>query len=91
MNKFITNTIILTAAESGQVVFRDINTIGYNFINTGNCPVMINNYLLQPSSSFKTFEPNMIDFTSYRINFQQFSACATLNAELTIILYNKAL
>ena len=91
MNRFITNVIILSAAESGQIIFRDINTLGYIFINTGNCPVMINNYLLQPSGSLKTFEPNMQDLTAYRINFNQFSACATINAELTAIIYNKVL
>lgn len=85
--KFTTNTIIYAATDSGTIVFRDDKTLGYQFINTGNCAVWINNFLLFPDCVFKTMETGMIDATSYRINFVQFNACATDNAELTVILY----
>lgn len=89
MTKFTIDTKIMNSATSGQVVFRDSNTLGYLFINTGNSPVLINNYSLLPSASLKTFEPNMIDATSYRINFNQYTACASIYAELTVLIYNK--
>lgn len=85
--KFTVNTILYGAADSGSVVFRDADTLGYQFINTGNCAVWINNFLLLPDTVWKSFEAGMIDTTSYRINFQQFNSCATDNAELTVILY----
>lgn len=85
--KFTIATITYLAKDSGTVVFRDERTIGYQFINTGNCAVWLNNFLLQPNSVLKTVESQMIDKTSYRMNFVQFSSCATDNAELTVLLY----
>ena len=85
--KFTTNTIIYSASDSGTIVFRDEKTLGYQFINTGNAAVWLNNLLLFPNTVFKTFEVGSIDTTTYRMNFVQFSSCATENAELTVILY----
>lgn len=87
MKKFSITTIIYQATDSGTIVFRDAKTIGYQFINTGNCAVWLNNFLLQPNAVLKTVESQMIDATSYRMNFIQFDSCATANAELTVLLY----
>lgn len=87
--EFAINTVLYSAKDSGTVVFRDEKTIGYQFINSGNCPVWLNNYLLYPGDCWKTLEPGMIDKTSYRMNFVQFDSCATTNAELTALIYVK--
>lgn len=90
MISFEISTIIYSSKDNGMVIFRDDNTLGYIITNTGNCPIFINNYLLQPNSWLKTFEPGYKDVTAYRMNMQnQFSSCATNNAELTILIYSK--
>ena len=76
------------AKDTGTVVFRDKSTIGYIFINTGNCVCTLNNFPLQPNAVLKTYEPDAIDTTQWRINFSQFSACATTSAELTVLIYS---
>jgi hypothetical protein len=94
MTSFKLDTIIYSTKDSGKAVFRDDNTLGYMFINTGNSPVLLNNYLLLPNSSLKTFEPTCIDKTVYRIIFNNNNfinpTCSPDMAELTVILYNKA-
>lgn len=90
MTRFKTDTVIYSKKDSGTAVFRDANTLGYIFINTGNCSVWLNNYLLQPNSSLKTFEPNCCDCTVYRMNFNTFNQCSIDNSELTVLIYNKA-
>ena len=89
MIKFELSTIVYSIKDNGMVIFRDENTIGYIITNTGNCPIFINNYLLQPNSWIKTFEPGYIDTTAYRMNMQPFNSCSTDNAELTILIYSK--
>jgi hypothetical protein len=89
MINFEISTITYGAKDNGLVIYRDEKTIGYVIANTGNCPIYINNYLLQPNSWIKTFEPGYIDKTQWRMNMQTFDACATNNAELTILIYSK--
>lgn len=90
MTYFKLDTVIYSKKDSGTAVFRDDSTLGYIFVNTGNCSVWLNNYLLQPNSSLKTYEPMGCDKTVYRMNFNTFNACSTDNSELTVIIYNKA-
>jgi hypothetical protein len=90
--KIVIDSILYTNQQNGEYVFRDINTIGYCFINEGNCAVSINNYVLQPNSSFKTFETGYIDETRWQINFNivnpVYSSCAESNARLVVLIYN---
>jgi hypothetical protein len=95
MTPFKIATLIYGFENSGNVVFRDQKTLGYCFINTGNCPVYINNLLLPPSGVFKTFEYSCVDMTSYRMNFKTEAAnvqldCTKNNSELTVLIYEKA-
>lgn len=90
MQKFKIDTVIYGAKDTGTAVFRDEKTLGYCFINTGNCPVLLNNFLINPNTSYKTYEPNCIDLTTYRMVFNPFNACSTDNAELTVVIYNNA-
>jgi hypothetical protein len=90
MINFDISTIVYVSKDNGQIIFRDENTLGYIITNTGNCPIFVNNFLLQPNSWLKTFEPGYKDLTSYRINMQNtIDVCATNNAELTILIYSK--
>ena len=88
MIKFKISTSQYYSKDNGTVVYRDAQTIGYCFINTGNCVVQLNNFTLQPNSVFKTFEPNCVDLTQWRILFNPYSPCTTTNAELTVLIYN---
>jgi hypothetical protein len=88
MVKFKTDTIIYGVKDSGTAVFRDERTLGYLFINTGNCPVLLNNFILLPNSSLKTYEPNSCDCTVYRMNFKDFNTCTADYSELTVLIYN---
>jgi hypothetical protein len=88
MIDFETSTVIYTAKDSGNAVFRNEKTLGFLFMNTGNCPVKVNNMTLPPSGFFKSFEIGGRDLTNYRILFDQFSSCATNNAELTVLIYS---
>jgi hypothetical protein len=88
MTKFKISTSTYYLKDNGTVVYRDAKTIGYCFINTGNCVVQLNNFVLQPNSVFKTYEPNCVDLTQWRILFNSFSTCSQLNAELTVLIYN---
>jgi hypothetical protein len=74
-------------------IFRNESTIGYCFINSGNTPITINNFVLLPNTTWKTFEPMCEDLTVYRASFNQsnnlYSSCGTNNSNLTAIIYSK--
>jgi hypothetical protein len=88
MNKFVIDSVEYSATNTAEYVFRDESTLGYTFINTGNCSVNINNYVLLPNSSLKTFEYNMVDITRYQMIFNTFDACSTTNARLVVLIYS---
>jgi hypothetical protein len=88
MNKFVIDSVEYNSTNTSDYVFRDESTLGYCFINTGNCSVNINNYVLLPNSSLKTFEYNMIDMTRYQMIFNTFDACSTTNARLVVLIYS---
>jgi hypothetical protein len=88
MIKFKLDTVIYGSAKTGTAVFRDDKTLGYCFINTGNCSIQLNNFLLQPNTTYKTFETGCKDNTTYRMVFNTFDACSAGNAELTVVIYN---
>lgn len=87
--------VILYGVEPGNSikVFRNEDTIGYCFINSGNSAVDINNMVLLPGSVWKTLEPGYTDQTIYRLKFNQSnlfdSACPTAYSTLTCIIYSK--
>ena len=87
--KFVIDSIQYTGAQNNQDVFRDENTIGYTFINAGNCNVTLNNYTLTPNSTLKTYEFGMVDITSWRVLFNTFDACSTSNSLLVVLIYSK--
>lgn len=64
---FATDTIFYTI-NSG--VFRDKDTIGYEFTNLGNSLLYINNRLVSPNDTFLTFRALMKDMTLYRVEFR---------------------
>lgn len=72
---------------------RTADTVGYCFLNTGNTPVQINNFVLLPNTSWKTFEAGIEDMTIYRARFTQsnnlYTSCGTDNSSLTVIIYSK--
>ena len=91
--KFKTDVIIYGIEPGNSIkIFRNDETLGYCFINTGNTALDINNFKLLPGAVFKTFEPNCKDLTFYRVKFNQnngFDAsCATNNSVLTCIIYS---
>jgi hypothetical protein len=88
MNKFVVDSVEYNSTNTSDYVYRDESTLGYCFINTGNCSVNINNYVLLPNSSLKTFEYNMIDMTRYQMIFNTFDACSTTNARLVVLIYS---
>ena len=88
MIKIKLDTITYGINDTGTAAFRDEKTLGYCFINTGNCSVLLNNFLLQPNTSYKTFETGCKDNTTYRMRFNTFDACSTVNAQLTVVIYN---
>lgn len=89
--KYVIDTIVYNATKNGTHVYRDEKTIGYIFINTGNCAVQLNNFLLQPNSTFKTFESGYEDMTRWQMIFKTFDACSTTNSNLTVLIYSKEL
>lgn len=86
---FVLDSMQYSPNENGQSVFRDPDTIGYLFINEGNCNVAINNYVLKPNSTLKTFEVGMIDTTKWVIQFNTFDACSITNGLLVVLIYSK--
>jgi hypothetical protein len=86
---FVIDSVEYTTTQTTEDVYRDDSTIGYCFINTGNCPITLNNYVLLPNSSFKTFEYGMVDITRWKMLFQPFDACSTTNARLVVLIYSK--
>jgi hypothetical protein len=92
--KFVIDSLLYTNQQNGEYVFRDESTIGYCFINEGNCPVSINNYLLQPNSVLKTFEVGYEDQTKWQMNFKPTTyavetSCQANNARLIVLIYCK--
>ena len=92
MNVTIDCVIYGLTPDTTTRIFRNENTIGYIFVNTGNTPVQLNNYVLQPQAVYKTFENNLLDKTEWKIQFLKtnavYSSCASVNAELTALIYN---
>lgn len=86
--KFVIDSIQYSATESSQLVYRDESTIGYTFINMGNCDVVLNNYVLRPNSTLKTFETGCIDMTKWQMIFNTFDACSTTNSLLVVLIYS---
>ena len=74
---------------------RTADTVGYCFLNTGNTPVQINNFVLLPNTSWKTFEAGIEDTTIYRVRFDKsnffYPTCANDMNSLTVIIYSKVL
>jgi hypothetical protein len=64
---FATDTVYY---DMNSGVFRDSRTIGYEFTNTGNSLLYINNRLVSPGETFLTFRALMIDLTLYRVEFR---------------------
>lgn len=94
MQKFTLDCIIYGINENNNSIFRDENTIGYLFENSGNCPLQINNIKLNSGDVFKTFEPLCEDKTKYKVVFltngQGLQTCVNNFAQLTTIIYSKA-
>ena len=88
MNNFVIDSVEYSSTNTSEYVFRDESTLGYCFINTGNCSVSINNYVLLPNSTLKTFEYNMKDITRYQMLFNTFDACSTTNSRLVVLIYS---
>ena len=87
--KFVIDSVEYSSTQTTEDVFRDENTIGYCFINTGNCNVTINNYTLLPNASLKTYEFGMVDETRWKMKFDTFDACSTTNSRLVVLIYSK--
>jgi hypothetical protein len=85
--KFAISTILYTGKDNGQYVWSNDRVLGYCFINTGNCAIQLNKFILQPGGVLKTLETGMVDTTRWQILFDTFSACSTTNAELTALIY----
>ena len=95
MLKFTIDTLIFGFESNNNSVYRDDKTLGYIFSNTGNCPVQLNNIILNAGDTFKTFEPLCQDMTKYKVLFSQRNqdttdACIIESAQLTIIIYSNA-
>lgn len=68
------------------------DALGYEFINSGNCTVFINELKLPPGASWKSFQFGAIDATPYRFRFvpnPNLTACSSQNAALTVITFIK--
>jgi hypothetical protein len=87
MVNFQISSEVMGADKSGAVVFRNANTIGYLFINTGNTIVYLNNIALSPNGFLKTYEPGAADMTQWRVNFQAPFQVGT--PQLTVLIYSK--
>ena len=88
--------------NSSVTIFRNEDTVGYIFLNSGNkkfagvdtpTPITINNLVLLPNTSWKTFEAGIEDLTIYRATFNQsnnlYTSCGTNNSNLSVIIYSK--
>jgi hypothetical protein len=87
--QFTISTITYKFPANGQYVFRNERTIGYMFINTGNCILTLNQIKLNPGAVLKTLETGMIDMTRYQILLDVFNTCSGTNAELTTLIYER--
>jgi hypothetical protein len=90
--KIAINTIVYNAlSDNGNSVFRNSETIGYIFKNSGNSPVQLNNYTLFPGEVFKTFECNLFDTTHWNMQWNignvTYPTCGNTNGELTCLIY----
>jgi hypothetical protein len=90
MIKFTIDTIdYYGGKDNGSIVFRNDKTLGYIFMNAGNCNILLNNMILLPGTTFKTFEVGYVDQTRWRMNFQVTAGtCGAINAQLTTLIYN---
>ncbi len=79
--------------QTTEIVFRNELTIGYIFINTGNVPAVLNNFVLFPGCTYKTFEGNLIDKTTWKLSFLTtntvYSSCSLQKCALTALIYNE--
>jgi hypothetical protein len=97
MQKFTIDTLIFGIESNNNSIYRDEKTLGYIFSNTGNCPVQLNNIILNAGDTFKTFEPLCQDMTKYKclfskrnLNDNAIQDCIDNSAQLTIIIYSNA-
>lgn len=82
--KFATDTVYY---QKNSPVFRDTDTIGYEFTNRGNSLLYVNNKLVPPGETFITFRALMVDVTLYRVEFRpnpSFPVPQTDNCEVII-------
>lgn len=87
--KFVIDTILMQPdVNPNQVVFRNDLTLGYLFINSGNCPLLLNNVKLNPGGTLKTFERGCIDQTLWRVLFQAGGSCGSTYGQLTVLVYS---
>ena len=89
--KFAISTIIYGTGSDGQYVWSNERVVGYMFINTGNCVISLNKVKLYPGGVLKTLEPGMVDTTKWQILLDKFDSCATTNAQLTALIYEKVI
>ena len=87
--KFVIDSIEYTSINNASDIYRDESTIGYVFINAGNCDVTLNNYVLVPNSTLKTFETGMVDVTKWQMLFSTFNACSITNSKLVVLIYSQ--
>lgn len=88
MTEFKISSEVMGAEKSGAVVYRDKETLGYLFINTGNTVIFLNNIAISPNGFLKTYEPAGRDMTEWRLNMQASQQVGT--PELTVLIYSKA-
>ena len=77
--------------QANAPIYRDLKTIGYKFVNTGNCIVYLNEIKLYPSDELSTFAPLMNDQTLYRVRFDTTNAnqsCSTSAANLQVLIFS---
>lgn len=79
--------------NTNQPIYRDNNTIGYKFVNTGNCIVYVNEVKLNPCDELNTMFSGMRDQTLWRCRIVTTNtvnqSCSTSNANLQVIIYSK--
>jgi hypothetical protein len=81
--KFTTNT--KTYNKAGAIE-RDINDLGFHFINTGGVLCFINNIPLYPSGVLDTMYAGYMDTSLYNVKFD---TSAGTNPELTVLTFTQ--
>ena len=84
---FVTDVVFYT---KNSPVFREKDSIGYEFTNLGNSLIYINNRLINPSEVWNSFSPLMVDLTLYRVEFRtnpSFPSPQTNNCQ--VVIYSK--